>query len=168
MEFGRCGLRCTKPIHRIRYAEPCLSCESGMFNSRECFSSSSILCESGMRHLSDGIVVKGPGYGIKSIRVDGNDVLAGYNVVRAAREMAVLEKRPILIKALTYRVGHRSTSDDLTKYRQLDEIEHWKQALEALQRKNGFPSNEDMSLQFKNKFLHFQFLNSCFRLQQNM
>ncbi|GAB2226594.1 hypothetical protein Droror1_Dr00022405 [Drosera rotundifolia] len=144
MEFGRCGLRCTKPIPRIRYA-------------------------------GDGVVVKGPGYGIKSIRVDGNDVLVVYNVVRAAREMAVLEKRPILIKSLTYRVGHRSTSDDSTKYRRLDEIEHWKQALEALQKKNGFPSihfwfpsNEDMSLQFKNKFLHFQFLNSCFRLQQNM
>ncbi|GAB2212939.1 hypothetical protein Drorol1_Dr00020945, partial [Drosera rotundifolia] len=83
---------------------------------------------------SDGVVVKGPGYGIKSIRVDGNDVLAVYNVVRAAREMAVLEKRPVLIEALTYRVGHHSTSDDSTKYRQLDEIEHWKQARNPLTR----------------------------------
>lgn len=27
---------------------------------------------------------------------------------------------------MTYRVGHHSTSDDSTKYRPADEIEHWK------------------------------------------
>ncbi|GAB4844112.1 hypothetical protein Ancab_037419 [Ancistrocladus abbreviatus] len=77
---------------------------------------------------SDGVVVKGPAYGIRSIRVDGNDALAIYNVVQVAREMAVCERRPILIEALTYRLGHHSTSDDSTKYRPLDEIEHWKMA----------------------------------------
>ena len=30
------------------------------------------------------------------------------------------------MKAMTYRVGHHSTSDDSTKYRPIDEIEHWK------------------------------------------
>ncbi|XP_071716282.1 2-oxoisovalerate dehydrogenase subunit alpha 2, mitochondrial-like [Rutidosis leptorrhynchoides] len=75
---------------------------------------------------SDGIVVKGKGYGIRSIRVDGNDVLAVYDAVRAAREMAINEQRPILIEALTYRVGHHSTSDDSTKYRSVEEIELWK------------------------------------------
>lgn len=75
---------------------------------------------------SDGVVVKGQAYGIRSIRVDGNDALAVYNVVRTAREMAIAEKRPILVEALTYRVGHHSTSDDSSKYRSVDEIEHWK------------------------------------------
>ncbi|XP_076919374.1 2-oxoisovalerate dehydrogenase subunit alpha 1, mitochondrial-like [Bidens hawaiensis] len=75
---------------------------------------------------SDGIVVKGQGYGIPSIRVDGNDALAVYNVVRSAREIAISEQRPILIEAMTYRVSHHSTSDDSTKYRSVDEIEHWK------------------------------------------
>ena len=46
----------------------------------------------------DGIVVKGPAYGIQSIRVDGNDALAVYNAVHAARQMAVLEQRPILVE----------------------------------------------------------------------
>lgn len=46
----------------------------------------------------DGIVVRGPAYGIQSIRVDGNDALAVYSAVRAAREMAVLEQRPVLIE----------------------------------------------------------------------
>ncbi|KAJ9564906.1 hypothetical protein OSB04_000872 [Centaurea solstitialis] len=75
---------------------------------------------------SDGIVVKGPSYGIQSIRVDGNDALAIYGAVHKAREMAINEQRPILIEAMTYRVGHHSTSDDSTKYRPIDEIEHWK------------------------------------------
>ncbi|XP_076937156.1 2-oxoisovalerate dehydrogenase subunit alpha 1, mitochondrial-like [Bidens hawaiensis] len=75
---------------------------------------------------SDGIVVKGQGYGIPSIRVDGNDALAVYHVVRSAREIAIREQRPILIEAMTYRVSHHSTSDDSTKYRSVDEIEHWK------------------------------------------
>ncbi|GLT34273.1 hypothetical protein SLA2020_087970 [Shorea laevis] len=75
---------------------------------------------------SDGIVVKGQAYGIRSIRIDGNDALAVYNAIHAARDMAVREQRPILVEAMTYRVGHHSTSDDSTKYRALDEIEYWK------------------------------------------
>ncbi|XP_071693587.1 2-oxoisovalerate dehydrogenase subunit alpha 1, mitochondrial-like [Rutidosis leptorrhynchoides] len=75
---------------------------------------------------SDGIVVKGQGYGIESIRVDGNDALAVYSAVRSARETAINKKRPILIEAMTYRVSHHSTSDDSTKYRSIDEIEYWK------------------------------------------
>ncbi|PSS17501.1 2-oxoisovalerate dehydrogenase subunit alpha 2 like [Actinidia chinensis var. chinensis] len=75
---------------------------------------------------SDGIAVKGQAYGIRSTQVDGNDPLAVYTAVRAAREMAIVEQRPILIEALTYRVGHHSTSDDSTKYRPADEIEFWR------------------------------------------
>ena len=48
--------------------------------------------------VGDGIVVKGQAYGIRSIRVDGNDALAVYSAIRAAREMAVSEKRPVLIE----------------------------------------------------------------------
>ncbi|VFR00262.1 unnamed protein product [Cuscuta campestris] len=75
---------------------------------------------------SDGIVSKGKGYGITSIRVDGNDAIAVYNAIRAAREMAIKKQAPILVEALTYRVSHHSTSDDSTKYRPTEEIEHWK------------------------------------------
>lgn len=48
----------------------------------------------------DGIVVRGQAYGIRSIRVDGNDALAVYNVVREAREMAIKEQRPVLIEVI--------------------------------------------------------------------
>ncbi|KAF3942598.1 hypothetical protein CMV_030759, partial [Castanea mollissima] len=83
---------------------------------------------------SDGVVVKGPAYGVRSIRVDGNDTLAIYTAVHAAREMAINENRPILIEALTYRVGHHSTSDDSTKYRPVDEIEWWRSARDPVAR----------------------------------
>ncbi|KAM3375638.1 2-oxoisovalerate dehydrogenase subunit alpha 1, mitochondrial-like [Capsicum galapagoense] len=77
---------------------------------------------------SDGVVAKGLGYGIRSIRVDGNDVIAVYSAIGAARNMAINEGRPILVEAMTYRVGHHSTSDDSTKYRPMNEIEYWKTA----------------------------------------
>ena len=48
--------------------------------------------------LGDGIVVKGKAYGIWSIRVDGNDALAVYSAVHTAREIAIKEKRPVLIE----------------------------------------------------------------------
>lgn len=46
----------------------------------------------------DGAVVKGRAYGVRSIRVDGNDALAIYSAVHAAREMAIGEGRPMLIE----------------------------------------------------------------------
>ncbi|KAH9317359.1 hypothetical protein KI387_019128 [Taxus chinensis] len=83
---------------------------------------------------SDGIVVRGRAYGIRSIRVDGNDALAMYSAVSRARQIAVNECKPVLIEALTYRVGHHSTSDDSTKYRGIDEIEHWRMKRDPVSR----------------------------------
>ena len=58
-------------------------------------------------------------------RVDGNDLFAVYNMTKAAREIAVKESRPVLIEAMTYRLGHHSTSDDSTAYRSVDEMNSW-------------------------------------------
>ena len=60
-----------------------------------------------------------------SIRVDGNDLFAVYNATKAAREIALRESRPVLIEAMTYRLGHHSTSDDSTAYRSVDEMNSW-------------------------------------------
>ena len=46
---------------------------------------------------------RGRGYGMMTIRVDGNDVFAVYNVTKAARDVAVNQERPVLIEAMTYR-----------------------------------------------------------------
>lgn len=83
---------------------------------------------------SDGIVVRGQAYGIRSIRVDGNDALAVFSAVRMAREMAISESKPVLIEALTYRAGHHSTSDDSSKYRPIEEIEWWKAVQDPVSR----------------------------------
>src|SRR5690606_12423663 len=65
------------------------------------------------------------GYGIESIRVDGNDVLASFAVSRVALDDARAGKGPRAIEAETYRLGAHTTSDDPTKYRGSDEEESW-------------------------------------------
>ena len=72
-------------------------------------------------------VTRGQGYGVESIRVDGNDALAVYDVTDYARKVCIEESRPILIEAMTYRVGHHTTSDDSTKYRTEEEVLWWKE-----------------------------------------
>jgi len=49
------------------------------------------------------------GFGFPGVRVDGNDVLATYAV-----------------EAYTYRMGAHTTTDDPTRYRLSDDVEHWK------------------------------------------
>lgn len=83
---------------------------------------------------SDGIVHRGLGYGMSSVRVDGNDLFAVYAATRKARELCQRESRPCLIEAMTYRVGHHSTSDDSLAYRSADEVRHWDQEVSPLKR----------------------------------
>lgn len=58
-------------------------------------------------------------YGMPCLRVDGNDVLAVISATREARRIIKEEGTPVMIEAMTYRVGHHSTSDDSTRYRGL-------------------------------------------------
>lgn len=53
----------------------------------------------------DGVVAKGPAYGMSSIRVDGNDTLAIYATIKAARKIAVEESRPVLIEVMNVLVN---------------------------------------------------------------
>ena len=74
----------------------------------------------------DGIASRGIGYGIKTIRVDGNDALAVYVATQKAREIALAEKCPVLVEAMTYRLAAHSTSDDPTGYRSKEEEAKWR------------------------------------------
>ena len=67
------------------------------------------------------------GVGIPGIRVDGNDVVAVHAVTRWAMEHARSGNGPVLVEALTYRMGAHTTSDDPTKYRTTAEEDYWKQ-----------------------------------------
>ena len=71
------------------------------------------------------LVQRSAGYGIPSVRVDGNDVLASYAVSRVALDEAREGKGPQAIEAVTYRLGAHTTSDDPTKYRGSDEEQYW-------------------------------------------
>lgn len=55
------------------------------------------------QYHGDGIAARGPGYGIHTIRVDGNDVLAVLAAVREGRRLCIEESRAVLIEAMTYR-----------------------------------------------------------------
>jgi 2-oxoisovalerate dehydrogenase E1 component alpha subunit len=66
------------------------------------------------------------GFGIPSLQVDGNDVLASYAVTKVALDDARSGRGPRFIEALTYRIGAHTSSDDPTKYRTDEELEAWK------------------------------------------
>lgn len=66
------------------------------------------------------------GFGFPGVRVDGNDVLAVYEVTKRALENARVGGGPTLIEAYTYRMGAHTTSDDPTRYRIDAEVEVWK------------------------------------------
>ena len=78
------------------------------------------------QYRGDGIASRGVGYGIDTVRVDGNDIFAVREVTRAAREMALSDGgKPVLIEAMSYRASHHSTSDDSFAYRAKVEVEDW-------------------------------------------
>ncbi|KAK4883248.1 hypothetical protein RN001_006567 [Aquatica leii] len=96
------------------------------------------------QYKGDGIAGRGPGYGINTLRVDGNDIFAVYNATKMAKEYAITENKPVLIEALTYRVGHHSTSDDSTKYRSVEEVQHWTATENPVNRLRLYLENKDL------------------------
>jgi 2-oxoisovalerate dehydrogenase E1 component alpha subunit len=68
---------------------------------------------------------RGIGYGIASLRVDGNDALAVYAATLWAAERARANYGPTLIEQFTYRVEGHSTSDDPSAYRAAGEPGAW-------------------------------------------
>ncbi|WP_028969617.1 3-methyl-2-oxobutanoate dehydrogenase (2-methylpropanoyl-transferring) subunit alpha [Sphingomonas sp. URHD0057] len=65
------------------------------------------------------------GYGIASLRVDGNDALAVYAATKWASERARANNGPTLIEFFTYRAEGHSTSDDPSGYRPTNEAKLW-------------------------------------------
>lgn len=68
---------------------------------------------------------RGHGFGIPSLRVDGNDYLAVHAVAKWACERARRNLGPTLIEYVTYRAGGHSTSDDPSAYRPKTEFDAW-------------------------------------------
>lgn len=74
---------------------------------------------------SECVADKGAGYGITSYRIDGNDFFSVYDTVKRARQQCVEGNGPVLIEAMTYRMGAHSTSDDPSQYRKEEEATCW-------------------------------------------
>jgi 2-oxoisovalerate dehydrogenase E1 component alpha subunit len=92
------------------------------------------LCTNNQWAISEPVTVqakfpiagRAPGFGIPSLRVDGNDVLACLAAMRWATDHARKGNGPAFIEAVTYRMGPHTTSDDPTRYRDKDEVERWR------------------------------------------
>ena len=67
---------------------------------------------------------KGNAYEVPNLRVDGNDPLAVYSVIKSARENTDT-KGPALIEAITWRLGFHTSSDNPDLYRHSEENERW-------------------------------------------
>ncbi len=71
------------------------------------------------------LYLRGAGFGIPSVQIDGNDVLASYAVTSQGLLDARSGRGPRYIEALTYRMGAHTSSDDPSKYRENDEVAYW-------------------------------------------
>jgi 2-oxoisovalerate dehydrogenase E1 component alpha subunit len=65
-------------------------------------------------------------YGVCGVMVDGNDILAVYDVMKEAVERAYNGGGPTLVEAKTYRPVPHSSDDDDRSYRSREEVEEWK------------------------------------------
>ena len=74
------------------------------------------------RNIAD----RAPGFGIPSLRIDGNDVIAVMAATRIALDRARTGGGPTFIEAVTYRMGPHTTADDPTRYRDPAELAEWK------------------------------------------
>jgi pyruvate dehydrogenase E1 component alpha subunit len=96
------------------------------------------------------LAARGIGFGIPSVLVDGNDLLAVYDVMQQAVERARSGQGPTLIEALTYRIGAHTTADDPTRYRDEAEVEAWR-AKDPIQRMRRLLFQRDLLTEEQDK-----------------
>jgi len=90
---------------------------------------------------SDTIAAKASAYGLKGVRVDGNDPIAVLETMGDAIESA-RNGSPVLVESLTYRQGAHTTSDDPSRYRdRAAELPEWRTA-DPLDRYESFLRTE--------------------------
>ena len=85
---------------------------------------------------SGTFAARGHGFGIPSLRVDGNDYPAVHAVASWAIERARRNLGPTVVEYVTYRVGAHSTSDDPSAYRPKAESDAWPLGDPVLRLKN--------------------------------
>jgi pyruvate dehydrogenase E1 component alpha subunit len=96
------------------------------------------------------IAQKGLAYGVKSLQVDGNDVLAVYKGSKEAVDHVRSGKGPFLLECVTYRMENHTTADDHTRYRSKEEVEFWAKR-DPLDRMRLFLTKEGLWNEIKEK-----------------
>lgn len=74
---------------------------------------------------SKTIAQKAFAYGAKAAFIDGNDAVAVYLTCKEAVRIAKEENVPVLIEAVTYRLGDHTTTDNSKLYREDVEVSNW-------------------------------------------
>tara|TARA_R110000868_G_scaffold38572_3_gene134739 strand:- start:5370 stop:6455 length:1086 start_codon:yes stop_codon:yes gene_type:complete len=75
-----------------------------------------------LQTATETLAQKGIAAGIESIQVDGNDIIAMYDVLSYSIKQAKKHK-PVLIEAISYRIGDHTTADDASRYRSTKELD---------------------------------------------
>lgn len=81
----------------------------------------------------ESIAQRAAGFGLPSMQVDGQDVVAVHRAVAQARERAVAGDGPTFIEALTYRYHGHSTGE-VVLYRTEDEVVEWRTSKDPVDR----------------------------------
>ncbi len=76
------------------------------------------------QYIGESLVKRAEGYGMKGIRIDGNNVLEVYQTLKKVSEEIRKNPEPVLIEAITFRMrGHEEASG--TKYVPKDLMKDW-------------------------------------------
>jgi 2-oxoisovalerate dehydrogenase E1 component len=76
------------------------------------------------QYRCEQLVQRAAGYGMRGMRINGNNLLEVYHAVKEARRHALQEQQPVLIEAVTFRMrGHEEASG--TKYVPPALLEEW-------------------------------------------
>lgn len=98
---------------------------------------------------------KGDAYRVHNLRIDGNDPLAAYAVVKEAHEKAA-ERGATLIEAVTYRLGFHTSSDNPDLYRKKAEDEAWEK-WDPVARTRRYMENRDWWSEDDEQRMHERF-----------
>jgi pyruvate dehydrogenase E1 component alpha subunit len=74
---------------------------------------------------SETVAQKAIAYGMPTVQVDGNDLMATYRVCKEAADKARSGGGPSFIEMVTYRLADHTTADDARRYRDPAEVEAW-------------------------------------------
>ena len=105
--------------------------------------------QSAARYFAD----RAPGYGFAGRVVDGNDLLAVYEVTKEAVDRARRGEGPTLIESITYRMSFHNTTDNPSRYQDPKDLEEARardpiERVEAYLRERGMWS-EDKEKEYK-------------------